>query len=111
MHYDTTVREIDNNVILSEPMRNRFAGEMFRAYKLLIQRLQNAGIKPKKHVLDNEISEEFKNAIKERDMDYELVPKGQHRRNIAEKAIQTWKSHAIGVFLWFTPVVSAFPMG
>ena len=31
-------------------------------------------------------------------MDYELVPKGQHRRNIAEKAIQTWKAHAIGVF-------------
>ena len=31
-------------------------------------------------------------------MQYELVPKGQHRRNIAEKAIQTWKSHAVGVF-------------
>ena len=31
-------------------------------------------------------------------MIYELVPKGQHRRNIAEKAIQTWKAHAIGVY-------------
>ena len=63
-------------------MRHRSAGEMVRAYKILIQRLKNAGIKPEKHVLDNEISEEFKNAIKENDMDYELVPKGQHRRNI-----------------------------
>ena len=31
-------------------------------------------------------------------MEYELVPKGQHRWNIAEKVIQTWKAHAIGVF-------------
>ena len=49
-------------------------------------------------MLDNEISNEYKNAIIENKMEYELVPKGQHRRNIAEKAIQTWKAHDIGVF-------------
>ena len=36
-------------------------------------------------------------------MEYELVPKGQHRRNIAEKAIQTWKATAIGVFSGMDP--------
>ena len=53
---------------------------------------------PKKHVLDNEMSSEFKEAVRMNDMEYELFPKGQHRRNIAEKAIQTWKAHAISVF-------------
>ena len=32
------------------------------------------------------------------EMEYELVPKGQHCRDIAEKAIQTWKAHTISVF-------------
>ncbi|KAL7523689.1 LOW QUALITY PROTEIN: hypothetical protein ACHAWF_000626, partial [Thalassiosira exigua] len=87
--YVMVLCEIDNNIIISEPMRNRTSGEMVRAYRTLIKRLKNAGIKPKKQVLDNQASEEYKR--------YELVPKGQHRRNIAEKAIQTYKSHAIGV--------------
>eukprot|EP00804_Cyclotella_cryptica_P021230 CCRYP_001521-RA/>CCRYP_001521-RA protein AED:0.41 eAED:0.29 QI:0/-1/0/1/-1/1/1/0/216 len=30
-------------------------------------------------------------------MTYQLVPPGDHRRNIAEKAIQTWKDHFIAV--------------
>ena len=59
---------------------------------------EKAGIKPKKHIFDNEASEEYKEVIIEEVGGYELVPKGQHRRNIAKKAIQTWKSHAIGVF-------------
>ena len=88
---------IDSNIIISEPMKNRTSGEMIRAYRVLMLRLKSAGIKPIKHVLDNEASSEFKEEIKKHDMTYKLVPKGMHRRNIAEKAIQTWKSHAIGV--------------
>ena len=63
-----------------------------------MHRLKLAGIKPKKHILDNECSNEYKEAIRELDIEYELVPKGQHRRNIAEKAIQTFKAHAISVY-------------
>ena len=55
----------------------------------------------KKHILDNEYSNKVKEAIREHVVDYELVLKGQYRQNIAEKAIQTYKSHTIGVFLWF----------
>ena len=90
--------EMDGNAIMSEGMRDRTAGEIIKAYQKLIKRLQKAGIRPKKHILDNECSEEYKQAIIDNNMQYELVPKGQHRRNIAEKAIQTWKSHAVGVF-------------
>ena len=61
-----------------------------------MQRLKAAGIRPKKHVLDNECSIEFKQDIKVNELEYELVPEGQHRRNHAERALQTWKVHTIG---------------
>ena len=48
--------EIDNNVILSEAMRNRSSGKIFRTYLILMQGLKAEGIRTKKHVLDNECS-------------------------------------------------------
>ena len=90
--------EMDSNSIKSEAMKDRTSGEMIRAYQKLLKELRLSGMTPKKHVLDNEMSSEFKDAVRMNGMEYELVPKGQHRRNIAEKGIQTWKSHAIGVF-------------
>ena len=68
--------EIDNNVILSEAMRNRSSDEITRTYLILMQRLKAAGIRTKKHVLDNECSTEFKQSIKENELEYALVPKG-----------------------------------
>ena len=88
--------EIDNNVIMSEAMRNRSSGKIIRDCLVLIQRLKAEVSRPNKHVLDNECSTEFKQAIKENELEYELVKKGQHRRNLAERALQTWKSHTIG---------------
>ena len=73
-----------------------------------MQRLKVAGIGPKKHVLDNECSTEFKQAIKENELEYELVPKGQHRQNLAERALKTWKAHTIGAL---SGVSATFPLG
>ena len=73
----------------------------------MIDRLEACGINPKKHVLDNECSEEFKETIRANKMTYELVPADDHRRNIAERAIQTAKSHIISVLCGCDPV---FPM-
>ena len=83
--------DIDSNIIISEAIKNRTAGEMIRAYRILMRRLNAAGIKPLKHVLDNKALAEFKEEIKQHNMTYELVPKGMHRQNIVEKAIQTWR--------------------
>ena len=43
--------------------------------------------------MDNEISNDLKIALKENDTSYQLVPPYSHRRNLAERAIQTWKNH------------------
>ncbi len=54
-----------------------------------------AGLGLKKHTLDNEASEAFKQCIQEQQMQYKLVPLGNHQRNQAEWAIQTFKAHFI----------------
>ena len=96
--YIMVLVEIDSNAILVEPMKNRTDTEMIRAYDTLIKRLQRAGIQPKKHVLDNEISTNMKEHIKDKyKFEIELVPPGCHRRNAAEVAIRNFKSHFLSV--------------
>ena len=53
--------------------------------------MQLQGIVLKYQVLDNEISAAYKAKILSSDITYD------HHRNIAEKSIQTWKEHFVGV--------------
>ncbi len=83
--------EIDSNAILVKPINSRNEHKLARAYRVLMKRLQHAGIVPKKHILDNKISEATKTIIKdEYQMAMELVPPGCHRRNAAEVAIRNF---------------------
>jgi hypothetical protein len=65
--YIMVMVEIDSNAILVEPMKSCKDDEMIRAYNALLLRLKQAGIVPKKHVLDNEVSENMKNHIRDTD--------------------------------------------
>ena len=71
---------------------------MTRGYLLLIGRLKKAGIAPKnkKHVMDNEVSEELRKEIGKK-CKLELVPLGCHRHNVAKVAIKTFKAHFIAI--------------
>ncbi len=95
--YIMVLIEIDSNAILVEAMKNQTAGKMMRAYQVLMNQLKGAGVTPKMHILDNECSAEFKERIKLNNMIYQLVPPHDHRRNIAEKAIQVLKAHFISI--------------
>ena len=96
--YIMVMVEVDSNVILVEPMKSRHDNEMKRAYKHLMLRLKRAGIKPKKRVIDNEVSNSMKNMIRdEYKMELELVPPGCHRRNAAEVAIRNFKAHFLSI--------------
>ena len=55
--------EIDSGAILVESMRDRKGGELIRAHQVLLDRLEESGLKPKHHVLDNEASDVFKATI------------------------------------------------
>ena len=86
--YVMVIYDMDiSGAVLVEPMRNRTSGEMVKAYTAAIKRLHNAGVRPTMHILDNECSEEFKEAIKENKMKHQLVPPHDHRRNAAKKAV------------------------
>ncbi len=91
--YMMVLTEIESNAILVEAMKNRTSGEMICAYQVLVDQLCSVGIAPKQHILDNECSNDFKEAIKTNNMTYQLVPPHDYQRNKAEKAIQTFKDY------------------
>jgi len=62
--YVMVLYDVDSNAILVEAIKDRTSGEMIRTYQALIDRLASRGIKPKHHMLDNEISSDFEEAIK-----------------------------------------------
>ena len=100
--------EIDSNAIIVEPIKSRKDAEMTRSYLVLVERLKRAGIIPKKHILDNEVSENMKNIIRnDCKMQLELVPPGCHRRNAAEVAIRNFKAHFLSVL---AGVADDFPL-
>ena len=48
---------------MAEPKKNKSEGAMVETYQKFIKRLKDAGILPKKYILDNEISKGYKEAI------------------------------------------------
>ena len=83
-------------------MKNRSTKEMIRAYLALIEKLRREGYAPKKHILDNECSEELKEVIQER-CKLQLVPPGSHRANLAEVTIKAWKQHFVSILARTAP--------
>ena len=59
--------------------------------------MQDRGIVPKHQVLDYEISKAYKEEILATGMNFRLALPDDYRRNIAEKSMNTWKYHFIGV--------------
>ena len=86
--YIMVLVEVGGNFIDAEPMKNRSEGSMIKTYQTLWSRLTSSGtIKPKTHILHNEASAEFKREI-QKNCAIQLVPPDNHRRNLAERAIQ-----------------------
>ncbi len=80
---------------------------MIKAYLTLWKQLTETGsIKPTTHILDNKVSAELKEAIK-KNCKIQLVPPDNHRRNLVERAIQTFKNHFKAII---AGVDNSFPM-
>lgn len=105
--YIMVLVEVDGNYIDAEPLKNKSEGAMIKAYLALWKRLTAKGtVKPTTHILDNEASAAFKAEIK-KNCTIQLVPPDNHRRNLAERAIQTFKNHFKSVI---AGVDNNFPM-
>ena len=68
---------------------------LLAAFQRIHTTLTDRGLKPRYQRLDNEASAEFKSFLRKSKIDFQLVPPGSHRRNAAERAIQTFKDHFI----------------
>jgi hypothetical protein len=90
--------ELDGNYIDAEPLKTRGTESLIKSYQAIFNRWKATKvISPNWHILDNEAPEAFKQAIRDNQCRVELTPADQHRRNAAERAIQTFKGHFISV--------------
>ena len=106
--YTMVAVELDGNYIDAEPLKSRKAKELTRAYQAIFERWKDTGaVVPNWHILDNEAPEELKKAIRQNKCKVELTPADMHRRNAAERAIQTYKGHFISIL---AGVSDSFPL-
>jgi hypothetical protein len=87
----------DCNAILTCPMKNKSETEHLRAFNFLHNYLLDRRFAPNHMRLDNEASASFKSNLRQKGIDYQLVPPHNHRRNSAERAIQTFKNHFVAI--------------
>ena len=86
----------DTNVIILPPMKNRSVAEHIRVYQDIFGLLENWGLRPAVHNMDNDCPQKIKDIIVDQHKNkLELVPPHDHRTNPAEKFIDTFKCHFI----------------
>jgi hypothetical protein len=95
--------DVNSNSSWVEALKGNTNGELILAQARALERMQKAGIVPKHQILDNQKSGAYEEAIRASGMTFELVPPDNHHRNMAEKAIQTFKDHFAGVLSGCAP--------
>ena len=87
--------EHNSNTTHAKPMKNRSGPDLLKGYTTIHNLLSNRGLAPKMHYLDNKCPTALQKFMTEKDERFQLVPPHLHRRNSAERAIQTFKNHFI----------------
>jgi hypothetical protein len=93
--YLLIVYDHDSNSILHCPLKTKTGAEIKRGWTTIHERLARGGNQPKMYILDNEASVDLKKGLHKYGLEYQLVPPHVHRRNAAERAIRTYKSHLL----------------
>ena len=89
------VYDYDSNFIHVEPMPNKSGPSILAAYTKAHALFTSRGLKPSLQRLDNEASLALQSFMEDKEVDFQLAPPHVHRRNAAERAIQTFKHHFI----------------
>eukprot|EP00804_Cyclotella_cryptica_P001021 CCRYP_008342-RA/>CCRYP_008342-RA protein AED:0.31 eAED:0.31 QI:0/-1/0/1/-1/1/1/0/401 len=93
--YTMVAVELDGNYIDAEPLKSRTAQDLTDAYKGIHARWKATGVICPNWQLDNEAPVVLLEAIRENKCRVEKTPADTHRRNLAERTIQTYKNHFI----------------
>jgi hypothetical protein len=87
--------DYDSNAILAQPIKDRTASELLKAFQIMEQELVARGLTPKLMRLDNEASKLLKMYLHQQDITFQLVSPYRHRQNSAERAIRYFRDHMI----------------
>ncbi len=91
------LHNVDSNSSWVEALKDNTSGELILARARALECMRKAGIVPKHQILDNQKLAAYEKAICASGMTFKLVPPDNHCRNMAEKAIQTFKDHFVGI--------------
>eukprot|EP00804_Cyclotella_cryptica_P003562 CCRYP_002180-RA/>CCRYP_002180-RA protein AED:0.40 eAED:0.40 QI:0/-1/0/1/-1/0/1/0/180 len=94
---------VDTNTILVRPFPSKHDAHRIAAYQDNHSCLSNANLKPMVHILDNEASIAFRQAIATNGCTFQLVPPHVHCQNAAEHAISTFKDTFLTILAGAAP--------
>ena len=97
----------DCNVIMFTPLRSKAGLEQLSSLKKLHEKLSKQGQDTTVNFMDNEAPKCVTNYSVDSKISYQLVSPHVYRRNVAERAISTWKDHLITSLCTTHP---SFPM-
>ena len=84
---------VDSNAIIGTPVKNRQANTFKKASLHSHNQFSQSTSTPNTWILDNEISGDLQFTMIKNKVQFQLVPPHNHRANLAERAIQTFKNH------------------
>jgi hypothetical protein len=106
-HHIFVLYHQDTNTIHAVAIPNRQAAGIRKAWEATHKKLMQQCHAPNLHILDNECSQELKDAFTKYKTAFQRAPPKEHRANIAERAIRTFKNHFISILC---SIDSNFPM-
>jgi len=83
--------DFDTGYIKPITMKSRETSEMLRCFDECYNMFKKAGYTAELIRLDNEVSRRLIDNIEAHNLDYQLVPPGDHRTSYTERAIQCLK--------------------
>jgi hypothetical protein len=72
--------DYDSNSILAQPIKDRTAPALLRAFQVMEHELVARGLKPKLMKLDNEASKLLKRYLHQQDIIFQLVEQSEHSK-------------------------------
>lgn len=93
----------DSNFIFAVPIKSTSDVAQTEAFDQVYDTLEKTGLAPKLHIVDNQCGPKLKTTMDKKGIKFQLVPPGNHRCNVAERAIQTFKAHFISILCGTDP--------
>ena len=97
MKYIFLLYDYNSNSIHAKAMKNNKGPTIIKAYEEVYNELSEAGITPVLQYLDNELSKDLIQCIKDKELKFQLAAPHDHQLNPAERAVQTFKNHFISI--------------